>query len=69
MYQLVTRSLIAKFWFNLVLPHQEDKFEQDVFVDLMVTTSSLALELLLRIGVVTISTSIFNFLYTKLTEL
>jgi len=64
-YQLVPGSLIAKFWFNSVLPQQEDELEQDVFAGLMVTATSLALGLLLGMGVVTTLTSIFEFLYKK----
>lgn len=58
-YQLVPGSLIAKMWYNSIFPppevipgedESEDKRGEDVFSGLMVTASSLALGLLLGMG-------------------
>jgi len=69
-YQLVPGSVIAKFWFSSVFPQDPKdvdlgQLEVDVFANLMVTATSLALGLLLGMGVVNMVRAILDFLIKK----
>ena len=63
-YQLVPGSLIAKLWFSAIFPQPADSEHNqgNIFANLMVTSTSLALGLLLGFALV----QIIELLYTNL---
>lgn len=79
-YQLVPGSMIAKLWFNSIFPpplneqqyadgsvivHTIDEAQENVFANLMVISTSLALGLLLGFAIVDLFYKVFIFLTVK----
>ena len=68
-YQLVPGSMIAKMWFNTIIPPSNPADDENVFAGLMVTSISLALGLIIGEAIVEIFAGIFNFIFkTKTTK-
>ena len=59
-YQLVPGSMIAKMWFQTIIPPSDPALEENTFAGLMVTSISLALGLIVGEAIVQICTGMFN---------
>jgi len=59
-YQLVPGSMIAKMWFQTIIPPSDPAQEENTFAGLMVTSISLALGLIVGEAIVQICTGMFN---------
>ena len=59
-YQLVPGSMIAKMWFQTIIPPSDPAQEENTFAGLMVTSISLALGLIVGEAIVQTCTGMFN---------
>ena len=62
-YQLVPGSMIAKMWFQTIIPPSDPSSEDNTFAGLMVTSISLALGLIIGEAIVQIFRGIVNLVF------
>ncbi|CAJ1446158.1 unnamed protein product [Effrenium voratum] len=64
-YQLVPGSMIAKMWFETIIPPSDPSLAENTFAGLMVTSISLALGLVLGEAIVQVVTGLVNLMKRK----
>ena len=64
-YQLVPGSMIAKMWFETIIPPSDPSLAENTFAGLMVTSISLALGLILGEAIVQVVTGVLNLMQRK----
>lgn len=62
-YQLVPGSMIARMWFETIIPPADSSQQDNTFAGLMVTSISLALGLILGEAIVEIISGIFQAIF------
>lgn len=62
-YQLVPGSMIARMWFNTIIPPSDTSVDDNTFAGLMVTSISLALGLIIGEAIVELFSGIANLLF------